>query len=61
MSQHVLGAETLRLLAHVLDQFRPLNAFWEAGEIFDQCGDRQLPAGFVAFNDERLEIGARGV
>ena len=61
MPEHVLGTETLRLLAHVLDQFGPLNSFREARKVFDQRGDRQLPARFVAFNDEWLKVGARSV
>ena len=44
----VLGAEILRLLLHVLDQFRAVDAFGEAREILHQRGERELSAGFVA-------------
>src|SRR5579883_2929362 len=54
-------AEALRLFAHVFDQFRALDAVREAGEILDQRGNGELSAGLMAFDDERLEVGARGV
>ena len=54
----VLGPETCRLLAHVVDEFRTLNAFGEAGEILDQSGKRQLSAGLVAFDNQRAQVGA---
>ena len=56
-----LGAKALGLLAHVVDEFRALNAVGEAGEILDQSGDGELPAGLMAINDQRAEIGASGV
>ncbi len=56
-----LGAETLGLLLHVLDEFGALDSFGPAGEVFDEGGDGELAAGLVAFEDEGLEIGARGV
>jgi hypothetical protein len=61
MRHAVFSSETLRLLAHVLDQLRAKNAFGEAREILDQRGERELSAGFVAFDDQRFQIGARGV
>ena len=54
----ILGAEARGLLAHVVDQFRALNAFGKAGKVFDQRGDRELSAGLMAFDDQRLEVGA---
>ena len=57
----VFGAEALRLLAHVLDQFRSHDSFGKSGEILDQRGDRELSAGLVAFDDQRFQVGARGV
>ena len=33
----------------------------KAGEIFHQGGEGKLAAGFMAGNDERLQIGAGGV
>jgi len=53
-----LGAEALRLLLHVLDELRALDAFRPAGEVLDQRGDGELSARLVAFQDQRLEVGA---
>jgi hypothetical protein len=55
------GAEADGLLLHVLDQLRALHAFGPAGEVLHQRGDGELSAGLVALQDERLEVGARGV
>jgi len=57
----IFGAEARGLLAHVLDQFRPLDAFGKPGKIFHQRGHRQLSARFMAFDHERLEVGAGAV
>ena len=56
-----LGAEAGGLLLHVLDELGALDAFGPAGKVFDQRGDGELAAGLVAFEDERLEVGAGGV
>ena len=56
-----LGAEAGGLLLHVLDELGALDAFGPAGEVFDERGDGELAAGLVAFEDERLEVGAGGV
>ena len=56
-----LGAEARPLLAHVVDEFRPLDAVGEAGEVLDQGGDGQLAAGLVPLDDEWRQIGAGGV
>ena len=61
VSQHVFGAETLRLLAHVFDQLRTLDSVGEPGEILDQRGDRELAARLVAFDHKRFEVRARSV
>src|SRR5581483_49682 len=61
MPQLVLRSETRSLAAHVLDQFRPLDSFREAGKVFNQRGERELTARFVPLNDQRLEVGACGV
>src|SRR5215470_12757900 len=61
VSKLIFGAKTLCLLAHVFDQLRSLNTFGETGKIFDQRGDRKLATGLVAFDDERLQIGACAV
>jgi hypothetical protein len=55
------GAEADRLLLHVLDELGALDAFGPAGKVFDQRGDGELAAGLVAFEDQRLEIGACSV
>ncbi len=54
-------AEADGLLFHVLDEFGTLDAFGPAGEVFDQRGDGELASGLVAFEDQRLEVGAGGV
>ena len=46
----ILGAEALRLLAHVLDQLRPHDSVGKSGEILDQRRHRELAAGLVAFD-----------
>jgi hypothetical protein len=56
-----LGAEADGLLLHVLDELGALDALGPAGKVFDQRGDGELSAGLVAFEDERLQVGARGV
>jgi hypothetical protein len=61
MGHGELGAEAGGLLLHVLDELRALDAFGPAGEVLHERGDGELAAGLVAFEDERLEIGAGGV
>ena len=56
-----LRAEARGLLLHVLDQFRALDAFRPAGKVFDQGGDGELAAGLMAFEYQRLEVGAGGI
>ena len=55
------GAKALRLLLDVVYQFRALDAIRPAGKVFDQGGDRELAAGFMAFEDERVQTGAARV
>ena len=55
----IFGAKFLGLLADVLHQIRAVNAFGKAGEILDQGGERKLPAGLVAVDDQRIELRAR--
>ena len=50
MGHAVFRAETLRLLAHVLDQLRSHDSFWEAGEIFHERREGKLATGFVALD-----------
>jgi hypothetical protein len=61
MAEGDLGAEARGLLLHVVDEFGALDAVGPAGEVFDEGGDGELAARLVAFEDERLEVGARGV
>ena len=56
-----LSTEARGLLTHVVDEFWPLDAFREARKVLDQGGDGQLPAGLVAVDDERRQVGASGV
>ena len=60
-AMHELGAEILRLQLHVLDQVGTVDALGEAREVLHQSGQRELSAGFVAGDHERLQIGAGGV
>src|SRR5208282_6615134 len=57
----IFGAEARRLLAHVLDQLWSLNALREAWKVFYQGGERKLAPGFVAFQHQRFQVGARSV
>src|SRR6185437_12902845 len=57
----VSGAETLRLLLHVLDQIRAVDAFRKAGKVFHFRGERKLAANLQAFNDNGFQTGSRGV
>ena len=54
-------AEASRLLLHVLDQLRPLNALGPAGKVLDHRGNRELAAGLVTLQNQRFHPGARGV
>ena len=54
-------AEADGLLLHVLDEVWALDTLGPSGEVFYQGGDGELAAGFVAFQDERLEVGAGSV
>ncbi len=56
-----LGAEALGLRAQLLHQVGPHDAVAVAGPVLDHRGQHQLTAGFDAFDDERLQIGARRV
>ncbi len=55
---HEFGAEILRLHLHVLHQIGTVDPLRKPGEIFHQGGEGKLAAGFMAGNDERLQIGA---
>src|SRR6202790_1419402 len=58
MTDAVLGAKARGLLAHIFNEFRPLNTIGKAGKIFHRRGQRQLSPRFMAFDHERLEVGA---
>ena len=60
-SSQKLGAKMLRLLAHPLDQFRAQDTLGEAGEILDQRSESELAPGFVAVDDEGLQVGTRSI
>ena len=61
MAGLVFSAKASCLLAHVVDEFRALDAVGKTGEVFDQRGEGQLPAGFVSLDDERAEVGASSI
>jgi hypothetical protein len=60
-ASQVLGAESRRLLADVLDQLRAHDAGGEAGEVLHLGRQTELTAGLVAVDQERPQVGARGV
>src|SRR5260370_32531627 len=61
MGHAQFGAEADRLLLHVLDEVGTLDALGPARKVFDQRGDGELSAGLVAFEYQRLEVGACSV
>src|ERR1700680_4198855 len=58
MTDAVLGAKARGLLAHIFNEFGHLNTIGKAGKIFHRRGQRQLSPRFMAFDHERLEVGA---
>ena len=58
---HILGAEVFGLLAYVLDQHGAVHALGESGKVLDQRGERELAAGVVPGDDQRLQVRARRV
>ena len=58
---HDLGAEALGLRAHLRHQVRAHDAVAEPGPVLDHRRQHQLPAGLEAFDEQRLQVGARGV
>src|ERR1700712_166452 len=61
MGHAQFGAEADRLLLHILDEVRALDALGPAGKVFDQRGDGELPSRFVAFEDQWLQVRACSV
>ena len=56
-----LGAELHGLLLHLLGEVEARDALGEAGVVLDELGERDLAAGHVALEDDRLEAAAAGV
>ena len=56
-----LGAKTLRLFAHILDELGTQNSVRESGIVFDVRGQGKLATGFVAINHQWLHVSPRGV
>jgi hypothetical protein len=54
-------AEASHLAPEHVHHLGPLDAVLEARIIFDFSGDSQLTARFIPFNQQRIEIGARGI
>src|SRR5579862_7730890 len=61
MCHAIFGAKALGLLAHILDQLRPHDAFGESWKVLHQCGHRELSAGLMAFDNQWFQISARCV
>src|SRR6266478_1730937 len=61
MAKLILGAKPLRLLAHVLNEFGPLDSLGKTRKVFDQRGDGKLAPGLVALDDQRFQVGTRSV
>ena len=58
---HDLGSEPLRLRPHLGDQGRPQDAVAESGKVLHVGGQHQLPPGLQPFDEQRLQVGPRGV
>ena len=61
VAEDELRAEALRLLAEQLHQLRAHARLGEAGIVLHVGGDRELPAGLRPLDDQRRQVGARGV
>ena len=48
--------QSFSLLAHIFDELRTQYAFRKSGKILHQSGQRELSAGLVAFDDQRLSL-----
>jgi hypothetical protein len=61
--QHLLkaSAELRGLLPQVVHQLETVDAFGKPGEILHFAGGRELAARLGALEDERIEVGSRGV
>jgi hypothetical protein len=56
-----LGPESLGLGAHVGHQLRSHDAVPESREVLHHGGHHQLTAGLEPFDEQRLQVGARGI
>src|SRR5450755_1113824 len=56
-----LSAKTHGLLAHVLDEFRALDAIRKSRKILHQRSDGKLPAGLMPIDDKRAEISTGSI
>ena len=56
-----LGAEALGLRAHLRHQVRTHDAVAEPGPVLHHRRQHQLPARLEALDEQRLQVGARGV
>src|SRR5215467_10850762 len=57
----IFGAEPLSLLAHVFDELRPKDSLGKSRKVLHQRGHGKLAARLMPFNDQRLQVRARGV
>ena len=56
-----LGAEALRLGAHLGHQIRAHDAVPMSGPVLDERGEHQLPAGLEPLDEQGLQVRPRGV
>src|ERR1700758_2117148 len=61
MRHAIFCTKALRLLAHVLDQLWSHDSLGETWEILHKRRHGELPAGFVPFHHQRLQVSASGV
>src|ERR1700756_1141558 len=61
MRHAVFRAKAFGLLAHVFNQLWPKNALGKPREVLNQRGHRELSTRLVTLDDQRFQIGARGI
>src|SRR5580765_6415281 len=61
MRHAVFRAKAFGLLPHVFDQLWAHDSLGKSGEVLHQGGHGKLSAGLVAFDDQRLQVGARRI
>jgi hypothetical protein len=57
MSHPQFSTKANGLLLHICDKFRSLYAVRPTWKVLDESGNGELPAGFMAFKNQRLQIG----